>query len=157
MQRIEYRTRDKSDWPRGEWDNEPDKIQWQDQETGLPCLLLRNSVGALCGYVGVSSGHPLHGKEYDYPDVNVHGGLTFSDSCSLDPEESRNICHRPDPGEPDDVWWFGFDCAHAFDRTPASERFVGIHRIESDRYRNVAYVEAQCADLARQLKALTQG
>lgn len=37
------------------------------------------------------------------PCLAVHGGLTYSDRCHDD------ICHVPAPGEPDDVWWFGFD------------------------------------------------
>ena len=57
METIEYRTMDKSVWGPGPWQNEPDKRQWQDEATGLPCLIVRNSMGALCGYVGVSEGH----------------------------------------------------------------------------------------------------
>lgn len=38
MQTIEYRTIDKTAWGDGPWLNEPDKKQWQDVETGLPCL-----------------------------------------------------------------------------------------------------------------------
>src|SRR5690606_3996986 len=40
------------------------KIQWVDEATGLDCLMVRNSGGAWCGYVGVSEGHPLYGVEY---------------------------------------------------------------------------------------------
>lgn len=85
MQRLEYRNVvDKSDWPRGEWDNEPDKIQWQDEATGLPCLIVRNNhMGFLCGYVGILKSHPLYGKGYDdvpYDD-GPHGGLTYANSC----------------------------------------------------------------------------
>ena len=32
MKTIEYRTIDKSAWPRGEWDAEPDKMQWRAAE-----------------------------------------------------------------------------------------------------------------------------
>ena len=49
MQRIEYRTIDKSQWGEGPWQDEPDKIQWQDEETGLPCLIVRGHMGFLCG------------------------------------------------------------------------------------------------------------
>jgi hypothetical protein len=59
----EYRTIDKTLWPRGEWDDEPDKMQWQDEATGLPCLIVRGPVGALCGYVGVPEGHPCFGLQ----------------------------------------------------------------------------------------------
>lgn len=104
MERIEYRdVVDKSDWPRGEWDAEPDKIQWQDGATGLPCLIVRNGVGALCGYVGVPKGHPWHGVRYsECPEkcgekwcdhrpeshLEAHGGITFTDSCSDTSRES---------------------------------------------------------------------
>lgn len=65
MKTIEYRTIDKSSWPRGEWDHEPDKRQWQDEATGLPCLIVRQrDSGHLCGYVGVPKSHALHGRDY---------------------------------------------------------------------------------------------
>ncbi len=65
MQTLEYRTMDKSKWKDGPWQNEPDKKQWLDSETGMPCLIIRNNVGALCGYVGVAKNHPLFGLDYD--------------------------------------------------------------------------------------------
>src|SRR5258708_7790184 len=83
MERIEYRNViDKSEWGPGQWLDEPDKIQWQDEATGLPCLVVRGPVGALCGYVGVAPNHSLHGKGYDDCDVDVHGGLTFAHGCA---------------------------------------------------------------------------
>lgn len=48
----------------GEWDREPDKIEWTDKKTGLPCLIVRNRLGALCGYVGVGEKHPFYKVEY---------------------------------------------------------------------------------------------
>ena len=55
---------DRSQWSRGEWDDEPDKMQWSDGVTGLPCLIVRNDLGSLCGYVGVTEGHPLFAIDY---------------------------------------------------------------------------------------------
>jgi hypothetical protein len=159
MERIEYRNVvDKSDWvSRGEWDNEPDKIQWQDEATGLPCLIVRGPVGSLCGYVGVADGHPAHGKDYDaiynLMDVDVHGGLTFAASCSPNAKEERGICHKPAPGEPDHVWWLGFDCAHLGDVCPQFDR-PGRYGGDS-WYKNIAYVEGECRKLAQQLIAAT--
>ena len=46
METIEYKAHNRADWPKGKWDNEPDKIQWQDPTTKLPCLMVRNSMGA---------------------------------------------------------------------------------------------------------------
>lgn len=55
---------DKESWPRGEWNDEPDKLQWQDDETDLACLIVRGPSGALCGYVGVPESHPWFSKDY---------------------------------------------------------------------------------------------
>jgi hypothetical protein len=124
-------------WPAGPWDNEPDRIEFE--HVGLPCLMNRTGLGYWRGYVAVPPGHPLHGKDYDI-EVDVHGA----------------ICHVPKPGEPDDVWWFGFDCAHYDDASPGMDALrlkygnFGRH----GRYRDKTYVEAEVRSLAEQLKAL---
>lgn len=157
----EYRTIDKTGWGDGPWQAEPDKRQWADKATGLPCLIVRGPMGALCGYVGVSKDHPGHGMDYDalsnklLPDgeyIDVHGGLTFADGCGHGADESKGICHIPAPGEPDDVWWFGFDCAHPGDMMPDRGRISLVDL--GDVYRDAAYVTAECAALAKQLTAL---
>lgn len=152
METREYRNCDKSEWGDGPWMNEPDKLQWQDDATGLPCLIVRNShmTGSLCGYVGLPSNHPDAGKGYDDVDVEVHGGLTYSDFCQPHADESIGICHVPAPGESDRVWWLGFDCSHAFDLSPAMRAFS---RPDGDVYRDIDYVKGQVTHLAAQLKA----
>lgn len=147
MTMIEYTNTDKTSWGTGPWQSEPDKRQWTDEATGLPCLIVRGPSGALCGYVGVSSAHPLHGKDCDYVGADVHGGLTFASGCQHGDDASRGVCHIPDPGQPDDVWWFGFDCAHAWDLTPASYRM----HFADDVYRDISYVAAEVVSLAAQL------
>jgi hypothetical protein len=159
-----WTTIDKSDWPRGPWDDEPDKAQWID-DTGLDCLIVRQRGGGyLCGYVGVPPEHPWHGVDYDGclegcgerwcshgPDskVDVHGSLTFAAACRESDDPSRGICHIPEPGRPDDVWWFGFDCAHAFDLEPA--RDISFDSM----YRDFDYVKSECERLAEQLAEVT--
>lgn len=162
MENRTWTTVDKSSWGDGPWLTEPDKEQFTDETTGLPCLVKRGPVGSLCGYVGVAEGHPWFGMGYDdvrtaegeYPEV--HGGLTFADFCHEGPEEST-ICHVPGPGEPDRVWWLGFDCAHAWDLSPgmrAELTGLGTPRHDLDEtYRDVAYVKAECARLAEQARA----
>ncbi len=159
---IEYRTMDKSAWGAGPWTDEPDKMQWADEATGFPCLIVRNNSGALCGYVGVPSGHPWHGKGYDDCEadgeyIDVHGGLTFSAGCGHGDEPSEGICHIPSAGEPDDVWWLGFDCNHGGDYAPVPYRGIDITAIFTGEpsygsrhgtYRDVAYVQADCRKLA---------
>lgn len=148
-------------WPSGAWDGEPDKVQWPDDVTGLPCLAVRNRRnGVWCGYVGLADYHPLHGKEYGEVDVNVHGGLTFANACGPGENESVGICHTPSDGEPEHVWWLGFDCAHAWDHSPDDVRRSaegGIWALSHDsQYRTLAYVRNECAQLARQLADLGQ-
>lgn len=224
METREYRTVDKSAWGPGPWQDEPDKRQWQDEATGLPCLIVRNPAGALCGYVGVSKEHPafglaadgtpheehraymdatrkqlrgaMYGKEgeekhqaitdalNDFPappekagnigaavaDLNAHGGVNFANQCSPFGGEEDGICHVPGPGETDEVWWFGFDCSHAFDLSPGYEARTRdmLAKIHSslprpalldpgpykEVYRDFAYVVEECRQLAKQLAEL---
>lgn len=140
---------DKSGWGPGPWQTEPDRMEWK--HNGTPCLMVRTPHhGAWCGYAAVPPGHPLHGVEYGDPDVSVHGGLTYSNKCA------GYICHVPAPGELDDVWWFGFDCAHSGDETPGSNAALGFraYRGIGDEYRDLAYVRAEVERLADQLAAL---
>jgi hypothetical protein len=149
METKEYTTIDKSTWDRGDWDGEPDKVQWQDEATGLPCLAVRHGhYGHWCGYVGVADGHPAYEKHYDSVDLSrgVHGGLTFSEACQPNDSEDRGICHIPADSEPDHVWWLGFDCAHYGDLSPSGRDY---HRDGS--YRTLKYVKSECRSLAAQL------
>lgn len=99
-------------------------------------------------------------KIYDHSPgglLAVHGGLTYADFC----DDGGKICHVPLEGEPEKVWWFGFDCAHAWDLSPRMEAFqktvvpeLGVllsraHR--SDVYRDVDYVTKEVQQLADQL------
>ncbi len=123
---------------------------------------MRHDLGHLCGYVAVPPGHPCYGHgyttvyekgedgedDYDKPLHNpadaltVQGGITYAEKCS------GHVCHVP--AEPDDVWWLGFDMAHAGDRSPGMEKFMTT-RSGRGAYRTVEYVRQECEDLARQL------
>jgi hypothetical protein len=162
---TEYGEVDKSTWQHGPWDTEPDKLHWIDEASDLDCMILRGPAGALCGYVGIDESHPLFGVPYGgargymerQPDdiipedlFDVHGGLTYSDVC----DEGGHICHVPARGRSEHVWWYGFDCAHAFDYCPkfeATTRHLGLTSFTRGTYRDVNYVQAECASLARQL------
>ena len=149
--------------PEGPWLDEPDKIQWYDQATQMACLIVRNPVGVLCGYVGVEPSHPWHGVAYnecikpgacDCESVcdhrpgsilQVHGGINYSTPC----QEDGEVCHVPTAGREHNIWWFGFDCGHAWDLIP---RYIAKGWYFKDvQYRDVEYVKNQCADLAYQL------
>ena len=144
---------DRSDWEPGPWDSEPDRVEFEFE--GFPCLIRRVQSGAFCGYVGVPPGHPVHGvHKGSLPVIHVHGGVTFTGPC----EPEQGICHTPKPGEPEDVWWLGFDCAHAgVDRMPG---FDALCRRSKSRlvtllegyYRTLEFVRSQCVLLALQLR-----
>ena len=102
----------KDAWGPGPWHDEPDKLQWSNALTGLPCLIVRNQLGALCGYVGIDSNHPWFGLLYhectlkpkcvaaiegsycehtmDYV-LECYGGVSYSDKdygfCGVAPAE----------------------------------------------------------------------
>lgn len=202
----------KAEWAPGPWHDEPDRLEWR-APSGLPALIVRGPMGALCGYAGVPPGHPLYGRKYGDcgfrfkaadckrvswrryhremrigqrhlwlkyggpeprrydlfqrmdPDprhahaecyghspeafLDCHGGVTFAGGCS------GSICHTPAPGEPENMWWFGFDTAHAGDLAPglvATLRKIGSpFSHDEDVYRDVAYVQAGANELAEQL------
>lgn len=136
-----FKTMDKSSWPQGEWTKEPDEVRWLDKDTGLPCVILRNTIGALCGYVGVSKSHPLFGVDYNEVDLSAHGGVNFSDNLDDSPGPLR------------DLWWFGFDCCHYRDFAPVQ---LAILKNSLPRnYRNIEYVKKECGSLAQQLYAIS--
>ena len=151
METREWTHVDKATWGDGPWQSEPDKRQWIDEATGLPCLIVRGPSGGLCGYVGVARSHPDYGRGYDDVEVEVHGGLTFANKCQ--PNAERGICHVVAEGEDDDVWWLGFDCAHSGDQTPAYDWRWRELRREWETYKAIGYVEAETRRLAAQLKA----
>lgn len=158
MEAAEYKV-DRSGWAPGPWDGEPDRIEWRAH--GLPCLMVRHETsGHWCGYAAVPPGHPAHGKHYDAVDAEVHGGLTYAELCA------GHVCHVPHPGEPDNVWWLGFDCAHGHDAQPrvtmnafrailGDDPFTGVVGIRRE-YRTVEYVKHETERLAEQLAAMEE-
>lgn len=123
--------------PLGEWHQEPSWKVWVDGATGIQCSIVRHKqFGTLCGYVILPEGHPWVGKHYSDIEVEVHGDLSWSGKTS------------------DGLWQIGFDCAHAFDLKPRMDlRPESGNLFRDSIYRNVAYVAAECAKLAAQVKS----
>lgn len=138
----------------GIWSMEPDKAQWIDQKTNLDCLAVRGPLGAWCGYVGLPPGHPGYGKDYQEVealyDIDIHGGLTFSDACQKRDDPSVGICHVPQEGRDKDIWWIGFDCAHAWDLVPVMQKY-GTYGTGDVVYRDLRWVIRETARLAEQV------
>lgn len=96
--------------------DEPDRVEFS--ASGFRCIVLRDLAygGHLCGYVAVPPEHPLHGADAErVTDMLFPWEVDYARPC----DPVRGVCHVPEPGEPDDVWWFGFACDHDDDVIPA--------------------------------------
>lgn len=133
------------------WETEPNYEEFW--HNGVMCAVIRGPSSALCGYVSVSEGHPLFGADYGIPDVDVHGGLTYA-------EKTLPTADREATADFDPVWWFGFDCAHAWDFVPRMDdpdtdfnrRHPEFRTLALNKtYRDFAYVKAETMRLADQL------
>lgn len=132
-------------WPPGPWVDEPDRVEWRDEATGLPCLIVRGHLGALCGYVGVPEGHPWFGLDEHDPaiQVDVHNGITYGDQCYKSSPVQMTSGDGP-------VWWFGFSCSNANDLAPLLLAHIPSIAA-SQTYRNIDYVRQEVTSLAKQL------
>ena len=117
------------------WENEPDYLSWDYKE--VHCCIIRNYLGALCGYVGVNKDHPLYGSKYS--NFDVHGGITFF---------GNGI-----EGMKPDYWYFGFDCCHAGDLLPyySSVLLEHINKVMKSEYRDIRYVKEHVMRMAKKL------
>lgn len=117
--------------------------------------------GHRCGYVAISSNHPMykfHNPEYNYPDLYVHGGVTFFDEPRFLELTGGHQCTDK---------WLGFDAAHCDDSEciETSEKYFGEtkwvkYRKENPSpiflndmaiHRTYDYMENECKKLIDQL------
>lgn len=77
---------------------------------GYDYLITVNDMGFRCGYVALPSDHPInsfHEEKYNYPDLDVHGGITFFNFNHLSEVFfGEDSCNDK---------WIGFDCGHGGD------------------------------------------
>lgn len=154
---------------------------WQ-TEAGFRAVVMLTDMGHRCGYVGVPKGHPLYGVGYSEettalrpvagdepigkrgiipllcaagtgglkasPEIvfDVHGGLTFASDGG---ERNYPVAS--------DLWWFGYDCAHAGDGKEQAyidaqpENLRRLYRNhDGDVVRTLGYCVDECESLARQ-------
>lgn len=166
-------------------------IEREFEHAGYKCVVIFQASGHRCGYVGIPKTHRLYGEDYgnyldikksDIGDREVSGIFPLFLAC-LDDDERIKIeayfqCHggitysgggkgSEYPIE-SDLWWFGFDCAHAGDkkdyktvydkfpnereRVKRLEEIENMYPIEDDVIRTEEYVADECKRLAEQLK-----
>ena len=140
---------DRSGWPSGPWDDEPDRLAWFSGD--LYCLINRSRIGTLCGYVGVPGGHPLSGMGMGddiFDAIHVHGGVTWSDRLN-------RLISDDDRGSIDDRWMIGFDCSHCDDLCPKDADEGRLSWAGKPlEYRCIRYVRAEVDSLAAQIEAM---
>jgi hypothetical protein len=144
---------DKSFWAEGEWQQEPDRIEWVYLD--FPCLIVRQDGGWLCGYVGIPPTHPYYGKDMldnEIKEIQVHRKITLSE-ISQQSDDPRAVCYRLLPNY-DNYWWIGFDCCHSEDALPIMMNFYRFQ--DSASYKNVEFVKNEVEYLARELNSKTQ-
>lgn len=112
---------DKNSWGDGDWINEPDIKYFRYK--GYHCFIVRNEGGGnLNGYVLVKTGSKYDHDDYMEMDLDVHGGLTFSNFylpwATVKPDnwpvEIETEVHRI----------LGFDCGHYNDLRPKAEKVM---------------------------------
>lgn len=156
---------------------------------GNRCVVLGLRRGHRCGYVGINKDNILYGKDYSdeipelkFSDINeepigkrgiiplmlmeddsegtrpdcyfdVHGGITYSGGGADSKYPVKS-----------DLWWFGFDCAHAGDRDDVSlmdEANLKIHmgypNLDYGEVRTTEYCINECKNLSRQLSRFMRG
>jgi len=159
------------------WLSEPNEIDFIDEDSGYPCVMRRNPMGAWCGYVGLTVKHPWFGMKYG-DKVKPPGTLeravnqdeigVFNIFIAMFGGESVDekgmdlaLCVRCHGGitfsdqaywnqEDTTFWWLGFDCAHCDDYQPKLFN-ICPELPKFGVYRDEAYVrkvlKMMCADL----------
>lgn len=96
--------------------------------------------------------HPEGDAARNLASLRRQQAMTFEEW--VEDQNGRRICHVPAPDRPAKVWWFGFDCAHAGDFSPAYDAFsrrLGFARERGEAYRDRGYVEVEVGRLASQI------
>lgn len=126
---------DRTGWPSGEWDGEPDRLEWR--VGNYYCLVDRMpNTGHLNGYVGVPEGHKYHFADYDDIPIRAYGGLTFN----------RRLTEDGDV--PPHLWLFGFDTRHYGDLSPCND----LPQLgDPPTYKNYSFVRSEVWSMLYQL------
>lgn len=110
------------------------------------CIIRRiMDAGHLCGYVEIPEGHKFFERSYyDIENLEVHGGLTFSDWGFGEDKDFSS-----------EKWYLGFDLHHAYDLAPFmylhNPELLSFMTFESETYKDMDYATEQCKMLVNQI------
>ena len=153
MLHVEHKWIDKAAWGPGPWVDEPDWVQWLDDDTGMPCVMTRNMFGVWVGYVGLPESHRWFGQPRDEIKLSVHGGTTFAGEGDID-DEFTPVLMALCPYKR--VWWVGIDFGHApWDFLPAlvaatPPEMAHARILHQGVYRDKAFAMAEVASIHNQ-------
>lgn len=134
----------------------------------LRCVVVMQSMGHRCGYVGVSANHPLYGKSYSdkclpFNDIEgqsigkrgiipvafmtVENGLVSPD-VYFDVHGGITFADggvgSKYPVE-SDLWWFGFDCGHCDDGKDLETAYK-YNLMDEETYKRLKELESIFSD-----------
>lgn len=124
---------------------------------GYEYLITFRDIGFRCGYVAISTDHPLHkfnNENYDDLPVDCHGGVTFFEESHLTQKLLGFKCADK---------WIGFDAGHAGDAHdvflmlklwPETKSLADIYKrfhCQEDEIRTNQYMTKECKKVINQL------
>ena len=131
---------------------EPDEFAWE--HNGLPCLVVRQFHGALCGYVGLKTA-PFE-DYYSDAHYEVHGGVTYGDWNDRYDQDYARLMNC----ELEKYLWVGFDTCHSGDLVPKYHHTklgkyapLVAEMSGDDIYRDLEYMKKETNHLVDQIKA----
>jgi len=121
------------------WIHEPDiKVGYYKNRK---YFILRNHMGALCGYVNVSKKSAC--------DISCHGGLTFNGKFSYSHlKKQHDLDDKSYKSFFKSTYWLGFDCAHYNDIIP---KMIHMDFRKDNVYRDIHFVENECKKIIDQI------
>jgi hypothetical protein len=128
------------------WDGEPDLVLGTYRGYSYAIIRIQGS-GSLNGYINIPEGHCYYIRSASDCDLNVHGGITYSENVLGGPH-STFLIYIP---ELTGCWWIGFDTAHFNDYVP------GALSLYKGTYRDVIFMLGEIEGLIGQLIDLDGG
>lgn len=111
-------------------------------ENGVRYLIMRGGA-SLCAYVGVPADHPLAGHSSEDVSLDCHGGLTWASEGEGD-----------SAGRPTGWYWYGWDYAHAGDRSLYDVKHPDMPAIPGEREWTVEDVQKEIWDVTYEFAKL---
>lgn len=141
---------------------------------GLRAVVIMTNMGHRCGYVGVTSAHPLHGVAYNEKSraLTMNMGRSTEKMSPIqvlcaagrEPDELNTpeyvfevhggLTYSGGKGKypiESDLWWFGYDCGHSGDAPAPGSLMAAYYKNDCSIHRTLDYCKAECESLSKQI------